>query len=222
VLQSVLAAATRDLADATNSARWSDPTVLQMLGLVHKASWLRILRVAPWYRWGVRSPTVTAGAFTVASLDAGAADTLEKFHRIIAVGTTDGARLREARPDRYAIESSFEGAAPDYAWWREGTSVRVTPRTITGLRVIVNWHPQLVDRLSGPSVVVDFPDGFHMILAYRAAGLLLSKGATELDGTGAFGTIAADLENEMLSECRRHSIAPMDFAPYVDSAGDWW
>jgi hypothetical protein len=204
VTRAQLVANTREMMDAASSGRWTDAFIKTVLGIMHHREWQGILGANQYYRYAQRDVTTdSAGRFPYSALSAGAADSLERLYRILAVseGSPDPARLFE--------------------WGDAGSHVQVIP-PYAGLELVVsvNWIPARVDQLSGDNVTVDFPDGHESILWLEAAGECLAKGGSELESTGALKQLAQLQREALYNEVGRRSAAPTQLA-FPDNPSEW-
>jgi hypothetical protein len=216
----VLLAAADEEAEATGSSRWSSTLKLQRLDWVFAREWRKILAANPTYRWGLRTPTATSGATILyTTLDSGAADTLERFSKVLAVAR-EGTLYEESRFEDHPL-LTLEGAGPVYRWWPEGDHLALPASDANAaMRVWVSHTPQKPSALANGSSVVTFPRDYSGVLVYELAASLLGKGGAETDLAIELKGFAQEIRAEMLDEISRRSTQPTFIRP-VDSDAGW-
>ena len=225
--QAQLLAATRDQMNAAGSTQWSDATLLSWLGLASWQEWANILNASNVYY--SQSVTVTQdanGQFAISALTTGTADTQKNFYRILSVAQPQGGNqpqlfYRQTRYQDYPNPQPNQGTYLSGLWYRLGTQIQVMP-VASGqtMSVQVNYRPPRVDQLSTASVVVDFPDGYEMLLVHDAAMLALQKGGSEAQAAAVLRAQGDQIRSMMLMDLARQGTWPI-VATSFDSPFDW-
>lgn len=216
-------AATRELMDATDSARWTDAVITTALGIVSGREWSGILNANPYYRFAQRSVTTASdGTLAYTSLNSGSADSAQTWNRILAI--TDGNLVvyqqRNFMDVPLASTTNQAYAQYDRYWYDAGSNLQIIPTGATALTVTVNWTPPRVDQLSATSVTIDFPDGSEAILELEAAAFLLSKGAAENDAAQTMRAMAEQERQNLYSNIIRRQAGPLSMG-FPDRASNW-
>lgn len=212
---------TREMMDATGSARWGDPIVRTVLGIITDVEWGGILAANPFYRFASRSVTcATDGTFPYTALNSGSADATQTYYRILSVN--DGSVLyRQTSFMQMPMATSSNYASPyDKYWYDAGSNVQTLPVAANVLTVAVNWMPPRVDSLSGDGVNIDFPDGAEVILWLEAAAMLLSKGGAENDAAQTMRAMADEQRQSLYSDIARRAARPLSLG-FNDGASEW-
>lgn len=210
----------RQALDAVTSQRWLDGTLVRWGGLQMRRDWAAILNANRFFRWAERQPALTAGVVPLAALSTGSGVTAQHFYRVLAVRGQDGESFRKIDGDMVGFGAGNTIEPQSRTWWREGTQLRVTPRSYPGtLRVYVNFYPGLVNELADGDTI-DYPEGFEMGLVLATAGLAFSKGNAEIDATGNFLALADEIRKDMLADVVRDSTDPIGIEA-SDSPLDW-
>lgn len=217
-----LIANTREMMDATNSARWTDAFVSTVLGIVSGREWSGILSANPYFRFAQRSVTTDAsGLAAYTALDSGTGDTAETHYRILSI--TDGQNIYRETSFMDAPLGTVGNSGYTYrpSWYDAGSNFQILPVSASlALTVSVNWTPPRIDQLSADSVTVDFPDGHEIILCLEAAAMLLSKGAAENDAAQTMRAMADQERTQMYSDLARRAAKPQ-FLGFSDNSTDW-
>jgi hypothetical protein len=107
------------------------------------------------------------------------------------------------------------------AFYIAGDYLHIVPRTPNlTLRITVNYKPQRLKLLSGGTVLVPFPAGSEMLLAYESAAQVLIKGGAESQAASVLKAQANDERRNLLDDVRRRTTQPT-FMLYPDRRGDW-
>lgn len=211
------------MADATSSSRWTDATITVLLNSVFKREWARLLSANRYLRVGERSVTLSAtGQFTIASLDSGSGNTLEKFFKIIGVHNGDAIYAPAELRDNLLTATMGDGQMyTSRQFWRMGDSVQVYPWSSgESLTVVVNHLPQLPGALAQDSDAVTFPDGYESVLIYEVAAAMLMKGGAETDAAADLKAIAEEVRADMLADASRLTTDPTTMR-YADERHHW-
>lgn len=221
-----LTSLTREIMQATGSSQWSDATLQTWLGLAHWQEYANLLNVINTYTLQAVSVTQnSSGQFAISSLTTGTGDTAKNFYRIQAVAqpaTTGNVYQFFYQQTQFRMYPNPQpNTAMPYVWYRYGQYIQVLPvQDGVGLTVTVNYRPPRVDQLSADSVTVDFPDGYESLLAWRAAGMALRKGGTEVQSAQAMDAMAKSIREEMLLDLGRTGTTPI-IAGAMDDISDW-
>lgn len=226
VTRAQLTSLTREIMQATGSSQWSDATLQTWLGLAHWQEYANLLNVINSYQ--MQSVTVTQdanGQFTIASLSTGTGDTAKNFYRILALAqssTAGGQYQFFYQQTQFKMYPNPQpNTAMPYVWYQFGRSIQVLPvQSGASLTCTVNWRPPRVDQLSTDSIAVDFPDGYESLLAWRAAGMALRKGGTEVQAAFTMDATAKEIREEMLLDLGRLGTTPI-IAGAMDDISDW-
>lgn len=217
----------RDQLDAVSSsgqvsARWSDTILTDVIAEAFRDGWTAILGAMPSYRWAARSITAGAtGTFAQSSLNSGSGDSAQYWYRILAI--TDGAyfwRYVDFADAPNALLQPVRWPTPERLWYQQGSDVQLLPPQAQTVTVYVSWTPTEPDALASTASTVDWPDGFHRALLYKAAQFALSKGGAELDSAAAMGQYADERFQQMLQQLARPNAQPWRMEP-VDAAWMW-
>lgn len=216
---------TRRWADAVATDRWDDDTeVKPVLGIVYEEEWSRILAAAPTYRTGTRSVTTSAtGRVALSDLDSGSGDSLQRWHRILAV-VNNQTVYEEIQARDYPLVVAGGGvSARDHvtgSYILVGDELFLPGVPSTAISVMVNHKPQAIEDLADTSSLVTFPLGGHIIIAMEAAAMLLQKGGTESTAARDLVEMASVRRESMLSDLQRRTAYPV-FMGTTDAASDW-
>jgi hypothetical protein len=223
VTRAQLVANTLEFMDANGSPRWTTPVVQAMLGIAHAREWSGILGTNQYFRFAQRTVTTDVnGQVAYTALNSGTGDAAQAWRNILAI--TDGQviyRQTAFTMDALATVTNQAYQQYDRQWYDAGNNIQFLPVS-TGviLTITVNWTPTRVDLLSADSVVVDFPDGYDIIIALEAAALLLSKGAAENEAAQTMRAMADAQRQALYGDIARRGAAPT-FMRFPDSASTW-
>ena len=225
--QAQLLAALTDEMNATGSTQWSSGTLLSWLDLAFWQEWANILNANNVYY--SQSVTVTQdvnGQFAISALTTGAADAVKNFYRILSLAQPQGGNqpqlfYRQTRYKDYPNPQPNQGTYLSGLWYRIGTQIQVMP-VANGqqMSVQVNYRPPRPSQLSGSSVVVDFPDGYEMLLVFVAAMFALNKGGSETPAANTMAQMATEIRSMMLMDLARQGTWPI-VAESFDRPEDW-
>lgn len=213
---------TREMMDATNSARWTDAFITTVLGIVSGREWSSILSANPYFRFAQRSVTTgSTGLLAYTALDSGSVDTAQTHYRILNIN--DGQNIYEQTSfmDVPLATVGNSGISWRPSWYDAGANIQILP--VSGslaLTVTVNYTPPRIDQLSADSVTVDFPDGHEVILWLEAAAMLLSKGAAENEAAQTMRAMADQERQQLFSDIGRRAARPQ-FLAFSDSSASW-
>ena len=215
---------TEEVMDAVDSDRWGTTLKRQVLTTVHARGWRRILQANRTYRWAARSVTTdTTGRVALTSLDAGAADTQERFYKLLAAATTNG-NVRYDTTAQFMDDPLATTVTPTqlaYRVWRQGDYLQFLPASSDeSVTVWVNHLPTAISDLANDESTVCWPRDYEPILAYEAGAILLAKGGAETDATQALGALAENLWADLLSDVSRPSTDPL-WVRASDTPGEW-
>lgn len=214
---------TREMMDAVSSARWSDPFITTVLGIMHQREWSGLLAANPYTSFNQAPVTTDAnGQFTFASLSTGAADAIKNAYKILAV--TDGASTvyRESAFMQNPL-AAVQQSLPynERLYYMAGDKVQILPVSAAlALTVTVNWTPVPIDQLSAPSVAATFPSGHENIVWLTAAAELLNKGGAESDAANDLLALAKMSRQDMYADFTRRAARPQ-FMQYPDGSAEW-
>lgn len=223
VTRAQLIANTREMMDATSSARWQDPYITTVLGLVSGREWSAILATNPYYRFAQRAVTTDSnGQFAYTALNSGSADSAQTWYRILAITDGNSIVYRQTSFQAVPLATSSNSSSPyERLWYDAGTNAQVLPVSPgLALTVAVNYTPPRVDQLSADAVTVDFPDGHESILWLEAAAFLLSKGGMENDAAQTMRAMAELERQNLYGDMNRRAATPMQLG-YPDLASEW-
>ena len=217
---------TREIMDAVGSGEWSDTTLTTWLGAAHWQLYANLLNANRYYQ--MQQVTVTEdsnGMFNLTDLSTGTTDTKKYFYRILTVsqqGTPAGVSQMYYRKVEF---EQFPNPQPNtslpYVYMQYGQKIAVLPvQSGTQLQVTVNYRPPNPAQLSGTSVTVDFPEGYELMVPWRAAQLGLLKGGNETQAAYDIKSKADDMEHQFLQDLGRVSKWPI-FASATDDPSMW-
>lgn len=209
--------------DGVGDPRFSSSNTLirPIVDAVFRRGWSRLLKANRSYRWAKRTVTTDATSrVTIASLDGGTGDTLERAFKILAVAE---GTIRYT-PAEFMDDPLAEAATPGalrYTFERQGDSILFLPiRAGTALSVWVNHIPQRPSQLTSDSALIVWPEDYEMILVYEAAARMAAKGAAETGITDWFQRLADDLWEDCLGDIARFTTDPLTMGA-SDLAADW-
>ena len=225
--QAQLLAALTDEMNATGSSQWSSATLLSWLDLAFWQEWANILNANNVYY--SQSVTVTQdsnGQFAISALTTGSGDTQKNFYRILSLAQPQGGNqpqlfYRQTRYQDYPNPQPNQGTYLSGLWYRIGTQIQVMP-VANGqtMSVQVNYRPPRVDQLATGASVVDFPDGYEMLLVHVAASYALTKGGSEVEAAQAIQAKADQIRSMMLLDLARQGTWPI-VATAFDTPDQW-
>lgn len=225
--QAQLLAALRDEMNAASSAQWSDATLLSWLGLASWQEWANILNANNvYYSQSVPVTQDSNGQFAISSLTTGSGDTQKNFYRILTLAQPQGGNqpmlfYRQSRYQDYPNPQPNQGVYLSGLWYRLGTQIQVMPvQSGQQMSVQVNYRPPRVDQLATSASVVDFPDGYEMLLVHDAAAYALLKGGNEADAAAQIQAKGDTIRAMMLLDLGRQGTWPIT-ATAFDTAFDW-
>jgi hypothetical protein len=222
ITRSDLITLVREYADAVGSQRWSDDLILTVTSSVVDDEWSNLLNAAPYYTFAQRSAVTDAqGRVALSALDHGAGDTAQFWYRIMSVtdNTLQYAQMEYLDAPMLADDVTWSWDRP--AFYIAGDYLHIVPRTPNlTLRITVNYKPQRLKLLSGGTVLVPFPAGSEMLLAYESAAQVLIKGGAESQAASVLKAQANDERRNLLDDVRRRTTQPT-FMLYPDRRGDW-
>lgn len=212
----------RELADAVDSPRWSDPSIQSLLGLAQWTEIGKLLNAFNQYyvNGGDQGLIVTQdslGQFNWSDLTSGTGDSVKTVYRVITLGQPSGGGangtsgpLFYQNVDYIRYPNPQPSTSLPYVWYRIGLKVQVLP-AVAGqtLNAVVNYRPCQVQNLSTDSVAVPFPDGYETMLAYLAGAMMLDKGGAEAGAANALLANAEGIRNDMMMDLGRTSTAPI-------------
>lgn len=225
--QAQLLAATKDQMNATGSTQWSDSTLLSWLDLAFWQEWANILNANNvFYSQSVTVTLDANGQFALSALTTGSGDTTKNFYRILTLaqpvgGTQPQLFYRQASYKEYPNPQPNQGVYLSGLWYRIGTQIQVMP-VASGQQMAcqVNYRPPRPSQLSAPSIAVDFPDGYEMLLVYDAAMNALQKGGSETQAAQIFRAQGDQIRAMMLMDVGRQGTWPI-MGQAFDSPSDW-
>lgn len=222
VTRAQLISDTREYMDAVGSSRWSDTFIRNVLNSVYDAEWSNILNSAPYYRFAIRQvATDSNGQIQLAALDSGAGDAQQVLYRVLSV--SDGnVPYTETRFQDVPL-ATITNYLPTYPklYYMTGTFMQTLPVSSgLPLYVAVNYKPTSLSDLSSDTVVIDYPNNSHLVLAYQAAYQLLLKGGAEGAAASNLKQLADEERATLLDDLRRQTINPTRMA-YPDSRFEW-
>lgn len=221
VTRDVLETMTRELADAVDDPRWGQTIVLQMLGQVHLQEWRDILNSINTARWGQRTVTLDAnGRFLKTDLNSGSGDAAETLYRILAVQAGQFFYQQSTFQQYPSPLNSFDVTLPQ-VWYEIGNQIQMVPASPSlSVVVSVNSTPARPDQLANGASIVDYPDGYELILAYMAAKQMLLMGGTEGAYAAQLERQAKELRDRLLMDLRRLGTRPIVMGA-LDSPSQW-
>ncbi len=222
----------RELADAVDSQRWSDPSIQSLLGLAQWTELGKLLNANKQYyiNGGAQDLQVTQnsnGQFLWSDLTTGAGDSVKTVYRVITLGQPAGSAQGSSGPLFYK-EVNYErypnpqpSTSLPYVWYRIGSYVQVLP-AVPGqvMQAVVNYRPCQVQNLSADSVAVPFPDGYEQLLAYLAGAMMLDKGGAEAGASNVLLANAEGIRADMMLDLGRMSYQPI-LAQAFDDPQSW-
>ncbi len=216
----VLVARVRHVAmaeDATGD--WPDDVVLDHASLVHRAEWGHLLGMNARLRMARRVVVVgPEGVIDRAQLST----PTEHLARVVRL--VDG-----AVPLFDLTASGLLARSEDVVWSRMGDVLVVDRPVGMTLTALVTHTPPLVRDLPLPTQpasgavvepLVEFPDGWEMLLAYETAAHLLDRGARESDAAVRLEQKAEAIRQRMLAELGRDRTGPLTVA-HIDDPTEW-
>lgn len=212
----------REYADAVGSSRWTDDLVLRITSTVADNEWSNILNAAPYYTFAKRNVVTDAnGQVPLASLDHGTGDTGQYWYRILTITDQQRSYAQMEYVDAPLLANDAVWAWDIPSFYTAGEFLSIVPRTPNlALQVTVNYKPPRLNQLSNGTVVVPFPSGAEMVIAYEAAAQVLIKGGAE-SGAAQVLKIQANEERQMLLDDIRRRTTQPTFMAYPDRRGDW-
>ena len=215
-----LTAQARDIADATDTQRWPDATVLAWAGIEMDRTWANILNANNAIRMNVLTVAEDAsGQFLKSALDTGTGDTMKRHYRILSI--SDGTQMFYRQVEYKDFPSIASPTILPYIWYELGTSIQVLPASSANvLTVMVNYRPPNAAQVASGSSIIDLPDGFEMVVAYHTAAQLAMKGGIETAFAQQYRATGSDLETELLMDIRRAGTKPV-IARAMDSPADY-
>ncbi len=195
---------------------WPAEVVLDHASLVVQQEWGHLLDMNPRLRLARRVVVVGAdGVVPIASLTTD----VQRFERVVRV--VDGA---------VGLFELTRAGVPcdDVEWQRMGDDLVMDRPTGTVVTMLITHTPLLVRDLPLPpqppegalEPVVEFPEGWEMLLAYETAAHLLHKGARESDAAGVLESKAEQLRQRMLARLGRDRTAPL-LVTATDDPHEW-
>lgn len=213
---------TRDFMDAVGSSRWTDATILTVLGSVFDEEWSNILNAAPYYTFQQLTRTTDPnGVIPFSALNTGSGDASREFYRILSV--SDGNVLYDQTTFQNVPLATTTNYLPTYPrlYYYVGESVQILPVGAgVQLFMAVNFKPRNIRWLSSDMVPITFPANNETLLAAHAASKLLLKGGAEMQAAMAYKRLAEEERATMLDDLRRRTINPTLMA-YPDQKYDW-
>jgi hypothetical protein len=213
---------TRAQADARNAPDWTDADVRATLGYAHIRAWKRVLDANRYLRTNVVSVAQGSdGRLPIASFDAGAGDSQQRFYRLLYLH--NGLRVYdEDQRNKIPLGTITGVLSVRPLWYRDGDYLQCLPQEPAFvMTAVVNHTPTPMDQLSQDTVAAEFPRDYELILCYEAAALLLSKGGRE---TAAAADLQQGLADKMWSDClgdlARTSTDPT-VMEFPDIRGQW-
>lgn len=222
----------RELADAVDSPRWSDPTIQGFLGLAQWTELGKLLNANNQYyiNGGAGELTVTQdanGQFNWSDFTTGTGDDVKNVYRVLTLSQPAGSAQGSSGPLYYKEVPyvRFPNPQPStslpYVWYRIGSKVQILP-AVSGqiLSAVVNYRPCRVENLASDDSNVPFPDGYETMLAYLAGAMMLDKGGAESAAANALLANAESIRDDMRMDLGRMSIQPI-IAQSFDNPQDW-
>lgn len=223
---------TRELADAVDSDRWSDPNIQKLLGLHQWTEIGKLLNAnQQYYTKGLSGElTVTLdsnGQFAWSDLTTGTGDDIKTVYRVLTLGQQAGSAQGTSGPLFYkeVLYTRFPNPQPStslpYVWYRMGSQVQVLP-AVAGqiIQVCINYRPCKIQDLSSDDVAVPFPDGYELLLAYCAGAAMLDKGGAEAGAANVLLANAESIRSDMMLDLGRMSTQPV-IAQAFDDPQAW-
>lgn len=217
---------TREIMNAVSSTQWSDTTLTTWCGMASWQLWANILNANRY--WKMQQVTVTedsSGQFNISSLNVGSGDTKTYFYRVLSVAQPAGQTAQVQYFYRQARYEDYPNPQPNtslpYVWYQFGSKIQILPvASGQALTITTNYRPPSVSQLSGPSIAIDFPEGYEPLIPWRAAQMALVKGGSEVQAAADIKRKADDMENQMLQDLGRIARWPI-IAESFDQPGDW-
>lgn len=222
----------RELADAVDSARWSDASIQSLLGLAQWTELGKLLNANnQFYVNGSAGDLLVTqdanGQFNWSDLTTGSGDAVKTVYRVITLGQPAGSTQGSSGPLYYSWVPYVRYPTPQpstslpYVWTKVGDKVQVQP-AVAGqqMQAVVNYRPCQVQNLAAEASVVPFPDGYEQLLAYLAGAMMLDKGGAEAGAANVLLANAEGIRNDMLLDLGRNSLQPI-IAQAMDNAQDW-
>lgn len=223
ITRSQFVALTRNYMDAETSERWTDDLIITVGGTVMQNEWSGILNQNQYYRFASRAVTTdSTGRIAIADLSTGLADARQYFYRVLT-GPTDGNNLWRQTDLRDVPLGTTTNYQNPYAllYYLAGPYFQLLPvQSGLALTVDVNWTPASISQLDGDASVIDFPEGYEMLLVWTSAGTLLLKGGAEAGAASTLFSLADDSRKNMLGDLARLTVRPTS-ALFLDSPGAW-
>jgi hypothetical protein len=199
--------------------RYSDVNWLnETLGLVHMEEWKKVLTAGPYYQVDdITAATDANGFVNISALDSGVDDSRHHAHRALEVAQ-NGQPFSFVEPRDYP----FAAAENSYArvWLVRGRQLQVPAVRSGSITVLTNFYPCRADLLQSDDSVVEFIDGYELLLAYMLAARMGGKGAEEAGAAAYLKQEAAEIREPMLLDMRRFAARPTAFQAQ-DDVSDW-
>lgn len=217
---------TRDVADAQDSARWSDDTIDALLGLAQWQEQAGLLNAnRQFYMQRVDVTQDDDGRFEVADLTTGSGNTTKHFYRIITVAQPNTAA---ATAQLYYRETNYEQypnpqptTSLPYVWYRYGAEIQIIPQCGgQEMSIVVNYRTVPVDQLDDDDDDVQFPEGYEKLLGFVAGAMMLDKGGAEAGAANVLLANAESIRQSMLLDLGRTGTMPI-IARAFDNPQDW-
>jgi hypothetical protein len=207
------------VADAVGNSRWSTAHIDDTITRVHTAGWKRILNANNSYRAASRSAVLSStGTYPLSSLSSGAADSLERFYRVLGVRV--GNYIYEEAPARDWLLAIGTGDTPKHRYYFANQSIYLPDAPDLTATIWVSHTPTPFGSISADNVAVTWPADYEDCLIYDAAAELLAMGAMEMGPHDDLKRMADAWWTDMLADIGRLSINPLQFQ-YSDSAHEW-
>jgi hypothetical protein len=188
------------------------------LGLIHMEEWKRVLTAGEYYQVEEIAATTDASGFiNISALDSGSGDARHHAHRAIEVAV-DGQPFSYVETRDYPFAASENSCAR--VWLVRGRQVQVPAVRNGPVTVLTNYYPCRADLLANDASIVDFIDGYELLLAYMLAARMGGKGAEEAGAAQYLKGEAAEIRDPMLMDARRFAARPTFVQP-LDDSSDW-
>ncbi len=219
-------ALTREIMNAVSSTQWSDASLTTWCGQASWQLWANLLNANRYIN--MQQVIVTEdsnGQFDVSSLTTGSTDTTKYFYRILTVAQPSGQTAQVQFFYRQSRYEDYPNPQPNtslpYVWYRFGSKIQILPVAAgQQLTITTNYRPPSVSQLASGSSVVDFPEGYEMLIPWRASQFALIKGGSETAAAADIRNWAENMEHQMLQDLGREGRWPI-VAEAFDLAVDW-
>ena len=225
--QAQMVTALYDEMNATGSNQWSNAVLLSWLDIAFWLEWANLLNANNvYYSQNVTVTQDSNGQFDISSLTNGTGNSVKNFYRVLTLcqpvgGAQPQLFYRQTRYQDYPNPQPNQGTYLSGLWYRIGTKIQVMP-VASGqqMAVQVNYRPPRPSQLLASSDLVDFPDGYEMLLVFVAGMYALRKGGSEATAASIFKQTADDIRAMMLLDLGRQGTWPIVSTSF-DQSQDW-